>query len=318
MAAAEAAARPPPPKPVQKAAGADLRPPRRPLAKDGKNGQRRALNDRLTQLVVEEIRRVAKERANGMTLDTSIVETGMDSLERMEILASLEERFGGRFPEEILPELETSRQVVAAVEKYLGTEPRAASGRPADARNPAGRTTASTSSRSTSSCGRISTCCEASGLGNPFSRSTTARPSTDTIIDGRELINFSQLQLPGHVRRSGRQRGRQGGHRSLRHQRFGQPAGVGREGDSRELERAIARFLGTEDTIVFVGGHATNETVIGHLLGPGDLILHDALAHNSIVQGASSPARGGGLSPTTIGRPPIGCWSSSGTNIAAC
>ena len=25
--------------------------------------------------------------------------------------------------------------------------------------------------------------------------------------------------------------------------------------------------------------------MIGHLLGPGDLILHDALAHNSIVQG---------------------------------
>ncbi len=34
-----------------------------------------------------------------------------------------------------------------------------------------------------------------------------------------------------------------------------------------------------------MGGHATNETVIGHLFGPGDLILHDALAHNSIVQG---------------------------------
>jgi len=43
--------------------------------------------------------------------------------------------------------------------------------------------------------------------------------------------------------------------------------------------------LGTEDTIALVGGHATNETVIGHLMGPGDLILHDALAHNSIVQG---------------------------------
>ena len=80
-----------------------------------------AADDRLTQLVVEEIRRVAKERADGMTLDSPIVETGMDSLERMEILASLEEKFGGRFPEEVLPELETTRQLVAAVEKYLGT-----------------------------------------------------------------------------------------------------------------------------------------------------------------------------------------------------
>ena len=35
-----------------------------------------------------------------------------------------------------------------------------------------------------------------------------------------------------------------------------------------------------------VGGHATNETTIGHLVGAGDLIVHDSLAHNSIVQGA--------------------------------
>ena len=56
----------------------------------------------------------------------------------------------------------------------------------------------------------------------------------------------------------------------------------------RELERAIAALLGTEDAIVFVGGHATNESTIGHLFGPGDLILHDALAHNSIVQGCIS------------------------------
>jgi 8-amino-7-oxononanoate synthase len=53
----------------------------------------------------------------------------------------------------------------------------------------------------------------------------------------------------------------------------------------RQLERALADFIGAEEAIVFVGGHATNETTIGHLMGPGDLILHDALAHNSIVQG---------------------------------
>jgi 7-keto-8-aminopelargonate synthetase-like enzyme len=53
-----------------------------------------------------------------------------------------------------------------------------------------------------------------------------------------------------------------------------------------ELERALARFLGAEAALSFVGGHSTNETVIGHLVGPGDLVLHDALAHNSIIQGA--------------------------------
>jgi 8-amino-7-oxononanoate synthase len=54
----------------------------------------------------------------------------------------------------------------------------------------------------------------------------------------------------------------------------------------RELEAALAGFLGTEAAIVYVGGHSTNETTLGHLFRPGDLILHDALAHNSIVQGA--------------------------------
>jgi len=54
----------------------------------------------------------------------------------------------------------------------------------------------------------------------------------------------------------------------------------------RELEDALSAFLGVEDTILYVSGHATNESTIGHLFGPGDLILHDSLAHNSIVQGA--------------------------------
>jgi 7-keto-8-aminopelargonate synthetase-like enzyme len=54
----------------------------------------------------------------------------------------------------------------------------------------------------------------------------------------------------------------------------------------QELEREIARLVGAEDAITFVGGHATNETVIGHVVGPGDLVFHDAFAHNSILQGA--------------------------------
>jgi 8-amino-7-oxononanoate synthase len=53
----------------------------------------------------------------------------------------------------------------------------------------------------------------------------------------------------------------------------------------RELERAIADAYGVDDAVAFVSGHATNVTVIGHLFGPRDLILHDALIHNSVLQG---------------------------------
>lgn len=54
----------------------------------------------------------------------------------------------------------------------------------------------------------------------------------------------------------------------------------------RALEKALASFYEAEDCVAFVSGHATNVTVIGALFGPGDLIVHDARAHNSIVQGA--------------------------------
>ncbi len=72
---------------------------------------------------MEQIARVAKERAKGLTLDSNILEMSMDSLERMEIIAALGRHVGGRFPEEVLPDMVTVRDVVAAVEKYLGKTP---------------------------------------------------------------------------------------------------------------------------------------------------------------------------------------------------
>ena len=51
------------------------------------------------------------------------------------------------------------------------------------------------------------------------------------------------------------------------------------------LEREIASFLGTEACIVYIGGHTTNVTTIGHLFGEKDLVVCDALSHNSIRQG---------------------------------
>lgn len=54
----------------------------------------------------------------------------------------------------------------------------------------------------------------------------------------------------------------------------------------RELEEALAALYGAEDCVTFVSGHATNVTVIGQLVDRDDIILHDSLSHNSIVQGA--------------------------------
>jgi 7-keto-8-aminopelargonate synthetase-like enzyme len=54
----------------------------------------------------------------------------------------------------------------------------------------------------------------------------------------------------------------------------------------RELEQQLASFLGCEDAVVTVSGHGVFMTVIGHLMQPGDLILHDSLAHDCILGGS--------------------------------
>jgi 8-amino-7-oxononanoate synthase len=107
-----------------------------------------------------------------------------------------------------------------------------------------------------------------------------------TVIGGREVINFASFNYLGM---SGHPAVAAAAKEAI--DRYGTSVSASRlvSGEKEihgQLEAELARFLGAEDAIVFAAGHATNETVIGHLFGPGDLILHDALAHNSIVQGA--------------------------------
>ena len=52
-----------------------------------------------------------------------------------------------------------------------------------------------------------------------------------------------------------------------------------------ELERALATHYSQEAALLFVSGHATNVSTIATLVGAPDVVVHDALAHNSVVQG---------------------------------
>lgn len=52
-----------------------------------------------------------------------------------------------------------------------------------------------------------------------------------------------------------------------------------------QLEEKIAKWKHAEDSIVLVGGHSTNVTFVGNFCNEKDIILYDALSHNSIVQG---------------------------------
>ena len=237
------------------------------------------------RIVIQQVRAVAKERARELDASTNIVELGLDSLERMEIINALEETFGGQLPEEVLPQIETCQEVADAIIKYLGT-------RTVDKRGrgrygviaPEHYNFALMSEYA--QLQRNKQLLQATGLPNPYFQEHEGITRDTTRIAGRELINFSSYNYLGM---SGDPVVTQAACEAV--QRFGTSVSAsrlvaGQKTIHSELERSIAAFIGVEDAIAFVGGHSTNESTIGHLFGAGDLILHDALAHNSIIQGA--------------------------------
>jgi 8-amino-7-oxononanoate synthase len=126
---------------------------------------------------------------------------------------------------------------------------------------------------------------KARGIDNPYFRVLEGAKSNGAIEEGREHITFSRYNYLGM---SGDPVVSQAAKDAI--DRYGTSVSASRLASGerplhRELEKEIADFIGTEDSLVFVSGHATNVTTIGHLFGKPDLIVHDALIHNSILQG---------------------------------
>ncbi len=258
----------------------------RPVGETGRSHRPdRELPPEIVEAVFDHVRRIAKERATHLTLETNIVELGLDSLERMEIVASLEEAFGGRFPEQVLPQIETCREVTEAILDHMPLEGQAAAA-------------AASTAQVTDDAWKIEEFPEVraleqnialvrdAGLENPYFGVHEGLTNDRTIIDGREMVSWASYNYLGM---SGEPEVAAAAKAAI--DRFGTSVSASRlvSGEKtihRELERELARIVGTADAVTFVGGHATNETVIGHVVGPGDLVLHDALAHNSLLQGA--------------------------------
>lgn len=127
---------------------------------------------------------------------------------------------------------------------------------------------------------------DALGIADPYFRPHDGIAGATTMIGNRRYDNFvsyNYLGLNGDPRVS------QAAKQAI--DRYGTSVSASRvvSGERpihRALEEALAAAHGTEDAVAMVSGHATNVTVIGHLIGRDDLILHDSLSHNSIVQGA--------------------------------
>ncbi|MEU1054713.1 aminotransferase class I/II-fold pyridoxal phosphate-dependent enzyme [Streptomyces sp. NPDC005876] len=123
-------------------------------------------------------------------------------------------------------------------------------------------------------------------VASPYFALHDGRPGATTVVGERTMTMFSGFDYLGlgsdpEVMRAAKEA----------IDRYGTTVAASRAASGerpihRSLESALADFLGAEAAVAFVSGHATNVSVLGHLAGPPDLIVHDALAHNSLVQGA--------------------------------
>lgn len=120
---------------------------------------------------------------------------------------------------------------------------------------------------------------------NPYFKVNESVVRDTTQIGGKEYISFASynyLGLSGHPRVT------QASKDAL--DTYGSSVSASRIATGErplhlELENELASFLKVPSALVFVSGHATNVTVIGHLFSSPDLILYDELSHNSIIQG---------------------------------
>ncbi|MBN2799865.1 MAG: aminotransferase class I/II-fold pyridoxal phosphate-dependent enzyme [Deltaproteobacteria bacterium] len=123
------------------------------------------------------------------------------------------------------------------------------------------------------------------GLRNPYFHVHDGTAKNTTVIEGREYVNFSSYNYLGL---SGDERVLSAVRDAV--DRYGTSVSASRVASGerpfhQDLEAGLAKAQGAEDALLFTAGHATNMNAIGHLFGPRDLILHDELIHDSILQG---------------------------------
>jgi len=232
--------------------------------------------------VCQNARALAGAALPDLTRNTPIIALGLDSLQRLELVAAVEKTFGGYMPDAAYCQAQTLGELAQAVQKQLIDGPK--SDVPAGQILPEQYDFAQFPEYA--QLQRQERMLLAVTGDNPYFRVDQGGAGSAACIDGRQLINFCVYDYVGmshdpEVASAAKSA----------IDRYGTGAGASRliSGEKqvhRDLEQALAAFLNVPATIVFVSGHATNVTTIGHLLGPEDLILHDTLAHNSIIQGA--------------------------------
>lgn len=204
---------------------------------------------------------------------------GGDSLASLDIVVKAEAEFGVSVPEEAYLNCRTARDFEKVLTAYKN-------GGSVDESNAETRTvTKITRFEDTNEYKAFLHRMESAGGHNPYFAVHDSALRDTSILNGREVLNFSSYNYVGM---SGRAETVEAAKQAA--ERYGTSASGsrllgGERPIHRQLEEAIAKWKHTEDAIVLVGGHSTNVTFVGNFCVKGDLILYDKLAHNSICEG---------------------------------
>ena len=123
------------------------------------------------------------------------------------------------------------------------------------------------------------------GQENPYFVCHDSALLDTSLMDGQPVLNFGSYNYVGM---SGRKETKEAAIAAI--EKYGTSASgsrllAGEKPLYQELEREIARWKHAEDAVVLVGGHSTNVTAVGNICGKDDLIVYDAISHNSVQEG---------------------------------
>ena len=235
-------------------------------------------------------RRAADRAVATCAPETPLADIGLDSLAATRLAVALEGRFGRHVE---LGEL-WSQPTVGALARHLASAPVAASdghdGTSSVASGPevvADRVTDVGAVARVPRAAAATRRCSTNRTSRAHSsRCTRASPAVTRSIRGRRVVNFANYNYLGLSGDPDVTRAAQDAVA-----RWGSSVSASRVVSGERpvhaaLEREIARFVGVDDALVYIGGHPANVSTISHLFGRDDVILCDALMHNSAVQGA--------------------------------
>ena len=116
-------------------------------------------------------------------------------------------------------------------------------------------------------------------------RIITSEQGPEIVVNGKRVLNFcanNYLGLSSHPKVI------EAAHKAIDTHGYGMSSVrfiCGTQDIHKELEQKIARFLGTEDTILYAAAFDANGGVFEPLFNEQDAIISDTLNHASIIDG---------------------------------